>query len=209
MARPYAPAPGVAEFVLQFTSYGDEQLNILDVHHKDGTAWTATQLNAMITTIHSWWSTTGKSQCATDFSLLKIRARDLTTANGSETEQDVTEAGTATGGAAPENASLAVKKSTGLAGRGFRGRIYHVGLTKTMINGDTVLDTPAGTILASYNSLLTAINAVTNCELCIVHSQAGNTPLNPRTNTPVLVFHLADTIVDSQRRRLKGHNRHR
>lgn len=205
----FVPAPGVAEFALIFSSYGNEQVNVLDVHHKDAAAFTTGDLIAVNNAIINWWNTSGQPMCATDFGIVEIRARDMSTQFGNEVTTGVNTPGTRAGTALPENATLAIKKDTGLAGRSFRGRLYHIGLTKTDVSGDRVVNATVIALVASYQSLLGAINGIANTELVIVHTQINKVVQNPRTTTPVVRFTTTDNVVDSQKRRLIAHNSHR
>lgn len=205
----FAPAPGVAEFACKYTSYGNEQLNVHHVMHTDGSAWTAAQLQAMCTVIANWDNSTLAATRVTDFTLIQVLGKDLSTQNGAEFPFGALSAGTNGGGALPENVTIAIKKVSGLSGRGFRGRVYHIGVPRTQVSQDSVSSGFQATLVNAYNALITAVNAVTNCQYCILRSRHNGVALNPRVGLAITSFTVTDGYVDSQRRRLAGHNVHR
>jgi hypothetical protein len=204
----FIPAPGVAEFVARYSSYGNEQLNVHHVKHVDGSSWNATQLQAMNSLIANWDLANLASLRVTDFTLQQVTGRDLSTQNGAESSFGASVAGGDAGGAMPENVTFALKKVTGLSGRSFRGRLYHIGIARTHVTADTVNSTYAASLVTAYDALLTAVAGVANCKYCILRSQSGGAPLSPRLGQEVISFTVTDYFVDSQRRRLAGHNIH-
>lgn len=212
---PFVPCPGVAQFNLIYTSYGNNTENVLHVHHIDGTVWTAAQLAAMESVIIAWDGAHQKAFRVTDFGLISIIGRDLSSSSGQEASTTVVSAGTLGGPALPENCTLSFKKNTGLAGRSNRGRWYWVGLSQALQLADRYDGTTAINMTAALNALRDAILAVANCEPVVLSRFSGVDPVThkpiPRgtgVSHPITNFSLVDNIIDSQRRRLPAHSRH-
>lgn len=111
----------------------------------------------------------------------------------------------------PNNVTLAVKWGTGLAGRSFRGRTYHIGLVITQVDtNDNVVASELNAIVGAYDALRTALdNATLGVEMVVVSRYSGvdaNHKPIPRVTgitTPISGV-SADPVTDSQRRRLPG-----
>lgn len=102
----------------------------------------------------------------------------------------------------PMNATCAVKVLTGMRGRSYRGRIYHIGLCQEQVIGDK-LSAPVMTNLTNaYASLLTAITSV-DAAWVVVSRWSGGLPRATGITTQVTAVQI-DQVVDSQRRRLMG-----
>lgn len=211
----FIPCPGVAQFNLVYSSYGNPTENVMHVHHVDNSAWTTTQLAAMESTIITWDGASAKSHRVSDFGLISIFGRDLTSAAGAESITTVLSQGTLAGPALPENCTISIKKDCGVAGRSFRGRWYWVGLAVSFMSADRYNQTECLAIVAALNALRDAVNAVANCELVVLSRFSG---VNPTTHKPIprgsgiatkmTNFSLVDNIIDNQRRRLPQHSRH-
>lgn len=103
----------------------------------------------------------------------------------------------------PNNVSFALTRFTGLAGRANRGRVYHPGISRDLMAHNNFIDAAqAIQLVAFYDGFLTAELATTAAaQEVILHKATG-------THTDVLGYRYADLALDSQRRRLPGHNIH-
>lgn len=205
----FAPAPGVAQINAVYATPGGTAENIYHVHHNDSTAWTAAQLLALEATFQTWEGATAKPHRTAAVALIALHGRDLTTENGPVADTSTSVVGTLPGAALPDNVTIAIKKNTGLAGRGFRGRQYWIGVSQGKQTNDGYDGTETTAIANALNSLLSTINAVTNQTMCILHSRHNGVDLDPRVPVAITAFTATDTTLDSQRRRLLGHNVHR
>lgn len=200
----FRPAPGVAQFTLTYQTPGGVAENVYHVHKDAGVAWTLSELAAMCNVFSNWEQTTGRQQRSTLVVNTATLGRDLTTQAGIETAVPGTSAGTITGGAAPDNVTLAVKKNTGFVGRSFRGRVYWIGVPLSKVTGDSLDGTWATAVTNALNTLHDNINAVTGFHYCLLRGQFNGSLLNPREEVPISSHSTVDTIIDSQRRRLPG-----
>lgn len=205
----FVPATGIAEFDMRYTSYGNGQENVYHVLHTDLSQWSNAQLGAMATVLINWETASAAAERATDFGLQSLFSRDLSVQAGHERLDSPTVPGTLAGGAAPENVTLSFKADSGVAGRSNRGRTYWIGLVKTLCANDRYDQTHTNNIATALNALLTNVNAVANCQMVILSGHLNGAVRNPRVGVPITRWVAVDNVIDSQRRRLLNHNRHR
>lgn len=110
----------------------------------------------------------------------------------------------------PMNDTLAISFRTGNRGRSFRGRNYFVGMSRTQYVGNEATGAFINAYTTAYEGLLGG--AATPAWTWVVASRFSGIdgvtgkPI-PRVSgiaTPILTVTVADSIMDSQRRRLPG-----
>lgn len=207
-SRPFIPAPGVAQIETRFLQSGQPVENVYHFH--SSTAWDASSLDALANDVEAWWAANLAPLVHTGVTLTSIHARDISTQTGAEVDETYSVSGSNVGLPLPNNATLCVTMQTGLAGRSLRGRSYLVGLNANYLSSDKnqITPTAASAIVAGYDAMITGVTTNSSI-LSVVSFRSGNAWRTTALVTPVLRFHLADFYVDSQRRRLAGHNRHR
>lgn len=127
--------------------------------------------------------------------------------------------GTNSGEPLPNNCTIAVELRTGLLGRSYHGRQYAVGLNDGHIDADSpnrlkaasLTDIPAiweelRTSLANWTGIIAPRDGFPMQVMSFVHNGGVRTPA---TIQAVDACTLSDPFLDSARRRLPGHNRHR
>jgi len=205
----FVPAEGTAQVNMIYATPGGTAENIWHVTHVDLSTWSAAQLTTLGNTFLTWEQTNMKPRRTAAIGLTNIHLRDLSTEFGAETDVTGASVGTLAGAALPNNVTIAIKKSTGFAGRGFRGRCYHIGCSEAQQSNDGYNATECAALVTAYTALLTSINGGSNQYLALLHSQENKVKLTPRVGLKILSFTTVDTTLDSQRRRLLGHNIHR
>jgi hypothetical protein len=160
-------------------------------------------LEALAQTYIEWWTENAglySDQCA----LLLVYVRDMSGPDAPMVEiaPEGTLDGTRDSPLLPNNATLAIKRQTGLQGRRNRGRIYWCGLTEDELNGPNIVIANTGTTMATQLDELRLAQLSDNAATEVILHRADG------THTPVTQYVCTDFIVDSQRRRLPGHNRH-
>lgn len=158
-------------------------------------------------TFEAWlrdqWSTVASDQAEVN----NIVVTDVRTAGGVQlTIVPATPlTGDVSGEAMPTGTTITASWRTGLAGRSFRGRTYHVGLAESQCTGNSIASGIRTQMLTAYGRL-------------ILDTQAGDYPLAvcsrvsngaPRvsgilTNVSAVIV---EEFIDSQRRRLTGRGR--
>lgn len=206
--HPFIPCPGVSKYQLLVNAATDIMMNDLYVHHVDGSAWTAAQLSSMATVIANAWAANVAPTVNVNLELQNIRATDLTTHTGPSILNTYAAFGSDGTALLPLGTSFAIKKTTGLRGRSYRGRIYHPGLTDHRSFTDQLTSTYADAILTGWRAVRTAINGVTNCEEGVLSLCQNHAWLGTGVFTPSVSYDHTDYFVDYQRRRSQGHARH-
>lgn len=199
----FVPNAAVAEVVLHYTQDLQRLANVL--HFYDFGGWNSDQLLQLATDVRNWWVTSIKPSVSDTVFLTDTTAKSL------ETEAEPTymfgtgAAGSASSPALPNNVTLAVKLVTGLSGRSFRGRIYHVGLTEGQVVGNTVAEGTRTSLLSDYLELLNP--AVISYGTLCVYSRISAGAERPTGAATVVLDMSIDPTIDAQRRRLPGRGR--
>ena len=198
---PAVPAPGIVQ-LNGIMTLADEKVENTFHYRVSGTV-TRAILEAMANTYVSWWSAYA-GLYGTSVGLILVYVRDLSSSSGQTLDfvPTSTTDGTRTSPLLPNNVTIAIKRETGLAGRSNRGRVYWVGITQDMLSSPNqmVLGT-AASLAAALDNLRTSQASANSATEVILHKASG-------TGTDVIGYVPADQTLDSQRRRLPGHNRH-
>lgn len=108
---------------------------------------------------------------------------------------------------APLNATLALKRSGAMRGRGLSGRIYWPQLAEGQYEGDRVTDAFIADALVAVQALSDALAAAAPAGATAVI--AHKTGAHAGTSTEIAAWSAADGYIDSQRNRLPRHKRHK
>lgn len=204
MPRP--PTPNVAEVTMTFLQDGQYLIN---KHHYVNTAgWDEGSLNNLGTAIREWWDDNMKARVPNTVSLIEIEVIDLTAGSGLgiTVQTGLPIVGTKADNALPNNVTVAVKKGTGLVGRSFRGRTYHVGLAEGQVTGNTINPADLTGLITAYDLLKEPLGPVIPVDLCVLSEVSGGSQRTEGICTVVTGIGI-DPITDSQRRRLPGRGR--
>ena len=205
VTMPFVPFEGVCQVELVFVLGTQICENVFHVHQD--TDWDSAGLNSIAGTMRDWWIASVRTHVNEFMRLTKVKARGLASSSDAGIEIAVTtgNAGTNTSQPMPNNAALAVKWSTGLTGRSYRGRTYHMGLSASDVfatNASIINTSFQSAITAAYAALLTAVN-IADQSLVVASRLADSMPRTLGVATPIIACTVEGT-VDSQRRRLPG-----
>jgi hypothetical protein len=205
----FIPAVNTARVEMVFHENGCIIENVY--HVLKGSAFGGTDLTDIAQAFRDWWDAELQSVVADDVALDLIKVRNMTTATSPAIEftDGLPLVGGSGGGALPNNSTLAIKWTTGFAGRSFRGRTYHIGLTDNDLANTVSIDSTAQSFFAAaYEALIGAVSDL-SMDLVVASFFSGvdvNGDPIPRSTavlTPI-VGAVVDTALDSQRRRLLG-----
>lgn len=197
----FVNAPGIVTMGAIWSLDGERAENTFN-YKVTGTIDVA-KLNAMATT-YATWAAANVAQFTDTALLLLVYMRDLTTQFGLTLDFTPTSTiqGTNASGLLPNNVTFALKRETGLAGRKNRGRIYWLGVNSNQRGApQTLLSATANAWVGLLNNLMNSQASSNSAQEVIYHRALG-------TGTPVIGYTYTDLTLDSQRRRLPGHNRH-
>lgn len=202
----FQPVPNVVQLVAQYNSLGEICENVY--HYSSGAAPTATTMNALIDAFIAYEVAQLNTIRNTSTALTRLTATDMGSASGVLVDRAVVPAtvGTNAGTADPNNVTVAVSWRTGLRGRSFRGRTFHIGMSETLRTANHVADVAVPFFISKYTGLI-VLGVAPIFTLQVVSRFSNKVKRLTGIATPVTAVTL-DTLLDSQRRRLPGHNRH-
>lgn len=201
----FVPVPDVARVEVVMQQEGQIVENVFHVY--DPAGWSTATLTALALDAKNKWNTTIRTlQCAA-CSTIKILCRDLTdeTAPGIEYSTGMPLTGGAANPGMPMNVTVAVKWLTGLRGRSYRGRTYHVGLPAAQCSLSTVVPASLATILNDYDQWRTFPQGI-NQQMVVVSTRHDKVARPVGVWTAITGVFI-DGTLDSQRRRLPGRGR--
>jgi hypothetical protein len=102
----------------------------------------------------------------------------------------------------PNNVTFAVKWSTGLRGRSYRGRTYHIGMSKEITDGNVLKSADLVAYTARYTALMGALGENGDI-MCVVSRFHNNLPRSAGLVSDITACTI-DPTLDSMRRRLPG-----
>lgn len=199
--------PNVAQVEMIYTASNERVEN---VYHVQGTSgWDDASLTLLVAAFSSWETATARALRHDGIILVLMRAWDMTTPTGAAVEITASTVGTNATGHLPNNVTASVKHNTGLRGRSFRGRTYWIGLAKGDIDtsGQSLTNTAATNITSALETLRTTVFP-NGGKLGVVSLVSGGAYRPVGLFSPTIQMVMVDQYIDSQRRRLIGHNRH-
>lgn len=207
----FVPAPNTLQVEMVYTTYGGHAENVYHVQGDAAITDIAGLASNMITEFEAWETTSMKGLRSSAYALVKTVVRDVGQIDGPVFEHSPVIAGTQAADPVPDNSTIAVKWVTGRGGRSYRGRSYHIGLTTNMVSGDQLAAAFQASLPAAYQALRDRISnfnwntfGPTHGRLVVVSASHNKVARAVAEITPITDAVLADTNLDSQRRRLRG-----
>lgn len=199
---PAPPAPGIITLDAIWTQANEPVENTY--HYRFGGTIDIALLNAIAETYEDWVQA-NQFLFSSDCAWIKAYVADLTSTSSASVEYNPGAPidGTDPGAALPNNVTWALKRLTAKKGRANRGRIYWIGMTAADLDPSSQQITAArATLRVTAGLALMAAQLTDNgVQEVVYHKAAG-------TGTDVVSYGYSDLFLDSQRRRLPGHNRH-
>lgn len=205
MSHPFIPVANVASVELIYSVLGVVCENV--IHVRKGSPYSFADLQAVRTIVNAWDAASWFNTRSTGFTLNRIRSKALDTSSSPIEDffLPTPRGGGMAGTQLPSNATFAVKLSTGLAGRSFRGRLYVVGFTAaaTGPTANQITSATASDWVARLNVLLANL-ASGGHTLGVVSYRTAGAYRAAGLFTPATSWVAVDLNVDSMRRRLTG-----
>lgn len=204
MPRP--PTENVAEVTMTFL-YNNQYC--INKHHFVNTAgWDEGSLNNLGTAVRQWWADEIQASAPSTLSLIEIEVIDLTEGSGLgvTVQTGLPLVGANAAQQLPNNVTVAVKKGTGLVGRSYRGRTYHIGLTEANVDLNTLNASTQTLLQNAYDALREPLGIAIPVDMCVLSETTGGVQRAEGVCTVVTGIGV-DPVIDSQRRRLPGRGR--
>lgn len=201
--HPFQPIPNMAEVAIRFTLNGQKCENVFAVRYA-GPDLSPGDADDIGSTISAWVDASLQNQQSEHCIFTEIDIRDLVAVDAAR----YTFPGTNSGGSSPapdmtNETALVITKNTAQGGQSGRGRIYHMGLTQAMCDGNDIKPVNGAAILLSWQTLLTELQTTSHGMYLISRWHLG-VWRSIATVYAVLNLSLKDTLLDSQRRRKPG-----
>lgn len=196
--------PGGIRIAMHFTYLNQKVENVYHVMNNLPNPGEV-QLHLVANTFKNWWITEMRTYCSNQLTLREVVAGETVPGGVAVLETaDLPSSGNSSDNPMPGSVTLAVKWGTGLSGRSYRGRTYHLGMTIGQVQGDQVTSAALTAIQGAYNALRTALdNALVGVEFSVLSTQHNKAWRDPAIMTPITGLAI-DPDIDSQRRRLAG-----
>lgn len=199
----FIPVPDVARTVMKYNIFGQ---TVENVHYfsKSG-GFDAAALDALNDAIVDAWGTTLRALQPPQLQLLEVISTAQEVVSGAQDSDIVAANGTnASASTNALNATFAIKFTTGLSGRSYRGRMYWPALVGVEILNNEVSSTYAADMRDAVMSFFAEIFDVAGAVHVVVSYQNDCEWNTTGVATPVTGYSYTDLHVDSQRRRLSG-----
>lgn len=105
----------------------------------------------------------------------------------------------------PTGTTVTCSWRTGLAGRSYRGRTFHVGLTETQVDANALTEPARLALVDAYGQLI--LDSVALGARLSVCSRVSGGVLRPTAILTAVTTGIVEAYIDSQRRRLTGRGR--
>lgn len=204
--KPFIPAPGVMQAEMIYNCLGQKVENVYHFLQGDGaTPPSEAQMTAVAVALEAWEHGSAVAMRNTSTILTNIIVRDLTSESAGAIEHTPTTSvtGVQTSAALANNVTVAVKWTTRLHGRSFRGRSYHIGMYLTAVSGNQLTTVANGDFQSRYDALRTQLETIAGISF-VVLSFAHNKFWRDTALATRIIQCSIDPNLDSQRRRLAG-----
>lgn len=201
----FIPIPLVSRHTLNYTWLGQQVQNVFHVQHDFDPS--SGDIGAANDVIALWWNTEVEPNVSNMVEARSIIGTSQAEENGPQftTAFAPGSVGQLTSPSMPSGTTVAVSWRTGLSGRSFRGRTFHVGLVEGQVVGNEIDGTTHSTLIGAYVQLVTDL-ATESKPLVVASRFANNAPRVVGVAT-IVTSCLIDVFIDSQRRRLAGRGR--
>lgn len=205
----FIPVANTAQCKIKYTYAGQGIMN--NVYFEKATAWDVASLQDLADELWDRWATEVLIDLADGLTITEVEALDLTAATAPVARHIQSLSGSVSTGNLPNNVAFAIKFTTALRGRSFRGRIYLPGISlSSEQNSGFLLLAAADNLLGDVEGALVG-TATTLSVAHVVVSRYSGVDVNgdpiPRiagVTEPVTAYSYSDLAFDSQRRRLPG-----
>lgn len=196
----FVPFDNVVKAELFFRQDGQRVQNVL--HFRQLFEPTVTSMTLLAQELVSWWDTSLKQYTADNVTLVGVGVTSLNgpTSPGIEYTTDLPITGTSSNESMPNNVTVTVRYITQLRGRSYRGRSYHVGITRNNVEDNTVKTQFEVILIAAYDLLRSSV--IFSESVFVVASRVSNGVERTLGLATEVIGVQVNTTLDSQRRRL-------
>lgn len=200
----FIPALNTARLGIEWHSNGGLYAVNTIYCQKIAGAITAQSLIDLADVIAASFFTLAAKPVSNNLHLARITARDMTSQNDDVVTQSYGTAydGDLTSPLLPAQNTFAVSLRTGLAGKSFRGRLYHPGMTEDSAIGSFVDSARAAAIVNMWSTINSALVLDNLFRWVVASFYADKAPRATALLTPVTTVTFTDLRMDTLRTRL-------
>lgn len=200
----FQPVPGTVKAAIVGENQGELNVNTLFFEHVSSGVPPSADIEGLASNLLSHWESVMLNSLPLTYILRSIEVTGLWAAVAPAILLPAPDntTGELAGPVAPNNVSLAIKFSTGLTGRGSRGRNFWPGFLELEVNNNRVDEARASAITAGYSDLIGAGVFHPKWTWVVVSRTVDGAPRPSGTRLPITSVSVTDTVVDSMRRRL-------
>lgn len=201
----FVPVPNIVEVFCEHTYAGAPGKGWVLHYDAVNTPWTLEMMDDLAGAIITWWNTYIKPTVNSQVVFERIRMRELSSVNSLvfDTSTGLPLVGTRAGTPTQSQVVLSVKKGTGIAGKSFRGRVYHFGFnTGDLSTANTVSTAYSSLVETAWQEALLHIGTLDQYGLVVVSRETGGQPRVTGVATAVTQMSLVDRRVDTNRLKL-------
>ena len=195
----FVPAADTWAVTLRFTATGLRPKTMNFHVLNNGGTMSSVGANLLAAAIESWAESTYDATYGTGLNLSNIQVRDASQQNGVVVDFNTDIPGTIADNGLPGNVAFAISLRTGLAGKSFRGRMYHPWLGEADVTGNSLSSTRADAIRDAWTALDAALQP-SDWLISVVSKYSNGAPRVNALVTPIVGFTYTDLNVDTQRR---------
>ena len=201
----FIPALNVVRVSMEF-ALPNEQVAVNVFNFQKDAAVLLADVIDITNVARDWWINNMAAYVSNQVSLSRVVGVDQTVADSYQyfNTASLPHFGTLSSNVLPASVTFAVSFKTGLAGRSNRGRVYHVGLAENEVTGDVIGGSTVTNIVDGYAEIPASL-AGTGWTHVVCSYISNGTPRAAAQVTPIISYVNYDAIVDTQRRRLRGH----
>lgn len=199
----FQPAPGIVQATLEGTV--DGQLTINDLYFFSSGTITVGTMTTLLNALLNWFTTNLASLLSDDWSAVRVRLVDLTTATGLTVENPAVQVGGVAGEANPNNVAACVSIRTAQRGRSGRGRNFVPGIPGSVVTLNTLDSGFISDLLTAYSALVGAGTFAAGWQLVVLSRVTGGSPRANGIGIPVTSVTMVGNSVRSMRSREIGH----
>ena len=198
----FIPLPDTIEVAMRFLYQGEQAVNVY--HVQPGVPITLSELEHWGSVFVSWWDGQIAPNVPSTVSLQTISLVDRSTqfGLGIDYSTGLPLPGGASIPALPNNVTIAIRWGTGLKGRSFRGRTFHIGIGETQVSGNILDPGSLAPLLGAYTQLIDTVDTEGGT-LVVASRYQGGAPRTTGVLTPIIGVSI-DPTIDSMRKRLPG-----
>lgn len=199
----FQPAPSIAHAALE--GKVDNQLTINDLFFFSSGTITQASLQLLSDNLATWFTDNLAPLLSDDWTAVRVRCADLTTATGLVAESAAVAAGGVTGEANPNNVAACVSIRTAQRGRSGRGRNFVPGIPGSLVTLNTIDAGLISDLIAAYTTLIGVGTFTAGWQWVVLSRVTGGSPRANGIGIPVTSVTMVGNSVRSMRSREIGH----